>query len=83
VGTTCFEQDTRENDPESRTGWAAGLDVFDEYIWRMFRQHLLCELEEKAIVAELPYPMLVVLRNPQEGDPCSVLLDPLHLHQIA
>jgi len=73
----------RDIDPNGRAGWAAGLDVFDEYIWRMFRQHLLRELEEKAIAAELPYPMLVLLRNPQEGDPCPVLLDPLHLHQIA
>jgi len=32
VSTPCFERDTRDKDPDGRTGGAAGLDVLDEHL---------------------------------------------------
>ena len=79
VGSPCFEQDTRDNDPDGRTGGDAGLDG---HTWCTFREHLILEPEDKPITAELPQSTIVLQQHPQEDDTRPVLFDPLHLRDI-
>jgi hypothetical protein len=82
VDAPRFEHDTRDKDPDGRTGGDAGLDVFDGHIWRMFREHLILDLEGKPIAVAWPQSTIVLQEHPQEGDPRPVLFDPLNLHDF-
>jgi hypothetical protein len=82
VDAPSFEHDIRDIDPDGRTRGDVSFDILDGPVWRTFRQHLLRELEKKALAVELPYPLLVVLRNPQESHTRPIRFDPLHLPDI-
>ena len=66
-----FEHDTHNKYPDGRTGGDVGLDVSEERIWRMFRKHLILDLEDKPIAVALPQSTLVLQRHPQEGEPIA------------
>lgn len=53
VGTSCFEQDTRDTDPDGRTGWDACIDVLDG---GTIRERLAPEREREPIAAESVQP---------------------------
>ena len=60
VDPPLFEHDTRNKDPDGQTGGDVGLDVSDGRIWRMLREHLILDLEDKPIAVALPQSTLVL-----------------------